>query len=949
MIVHKTESQSMQTTRRGFLKGAVVGTAGVTIACADQGPITAAGKHPDAAVEPGAGETVQLKTTVNGEPREAVVGADESALSFVRERLGLTGCKLGCGHGACGACAMQLDGVPVATCLLPALKLEGRKLTTIEGLAQGDTLHPVQRAFIHEDAMQCGYCTSGFVVEAAAFHDRWRASKGTAAPTQEEVAKALAGHLCRCGAYPGIYRAVIAACEGKHDESSDHGPRWDAKAKATGQARYTTDVVIEGMLIGKFLRSPHAHAKIKSLDYGPALAMPGVHGVVEFAGAGATLRYVGQEILALAAVDEHRARVALAEVKIEYEVLEPVIGIDEALAPGALLVYPGKRNQKLAPNSSESPLLPAPWEGNLRGPFTFLSKHERRADKRLERASESGEIKVEGEFLTSTQIHTALEPHAAVAHWQGDKLLVHASTQAVRHLAEDIAQHYDLRHDEVEVRADYVGGAFGAKTSLSREIKAAIELSRTCRRPVKVVLDRREEIVVGGSRPAAKMKVEICSGADSEQPAIRMSAWSDAGVAVGSTSTILTRLMYAQADQRIADWDVVSHVAPGCPFRGPGGPPNFFALEQMVDELAIAQGVDAIDLRARWNHNPGRKLLYAWAKEQPLWRDRPPPNSDTGRFRRGIGVSAGTWFYFAEPTARVKVDCTPRGLVASTACQDMGNGSKTVLADVIAEVFGIEPHTITISLGSSKAVSGPMSAGSRTATSIGPAARSAAIELRDELVEIAEKRLGLVDAVAMPGGITHSKGKTEWAEVFELAPPLSATGKRGRDKGGFFMPPIADTAAGRYLTSAVQISQVDVDTRLGRVRLLHTVAGYAIGKVYSPMLARNQAEGGLVQGIGYSLCEERRLDARDGRMLSGNLEDYRLPGLADIGELEVHFVPGSFENVPGEGVGLAEIVTLTPGATIANAVRHATGWRPKQIPLRPDRVLAGLASVKEVK
>jgi xanthine dehydrogenase YagR molybdenum-binding subunit len=952
MIVRRTESQTMQTTRRGFLKGAVVGTAGVTIACADEGPRTAAGRHPDDAIAPIAGETVQLRTTVNGEVREAAVGADESALSFVRERVGLTGCKLGCGHGACGACAMQLDGVPVATCLLPALKLEGRKLTTIEGLAKGDTLHPVQRAFIHEDAMQCGYCTSGFVVEAAAFHDRWRAKQGTTPPTQDEVAKALAGHLCRCGAYPGIYRAVIAACSGAHDESSNHGPRHEAMAKVTGLARYTTDVVIEGMLVGKFLRSPHAHAKIRSIDYGPALAMPGVHGVVEFAAVGATLRYVGQEILALAAVDDHQARVALAEVKIEYELLEPVIGLDNALAPGALLVYAGKRGQKQAPNSSETPLLPSPWDGNLRGPFKLLSHHAKRAEKRLERAAESKEDKVEGEFETGTQIHTTLEPHAAVAHWQGERLLVHASTQAVRHLAEDIAQHYDLRRDDIEVRADYVGGAFGSKTSLSREIKAAIELARTCKRPVKVVLDRREELLVGGSRPMARMKVEICAGTEG-QPAIVMSAQSDAGVAVGSTSTILTRLMYAQADQAIADYDVVSHVAPGCPFRGPGGPPNFFALEQMVDELAIVQGVDPIDLRIRWNQNPGRKLLYAWAKEQPLWRDRPPPSSDHGRFRRGIGVSGATWFYFAEPTTRVKLDCTPEGLVASTACQDMGNGSRSVLADVIAEVFGVEPHTITISIGSSKAVSGPMSAGSRTATSIGPAARAAAIDLRDELVEIAEKRLGLIDAVAMPGGIAHSKGKTAWAEVFDMAPPLSATGKRGRDKGGFFMPPIQGTAAGRYLSSAVQISEVEIDTRLGRVRLIHTVAGYAIGKVYSPMLARNQAEGGLVQGIGYSLCEERRLDPRDGRMLTGNLEDYRLPGLADIGELDVHFVPGSFENVIGEGVGLAEIVTLTPGATIANAVRHATGWRPKQIPLRPDRVLAGLASVagaeKEVK
>lgn len=947
----------MQTTRRDFLKRAVVVGAGAAVAgCAHDEHETALGKHAADAVPSEPGETVTLRTTVNGEAREAVVGGDESALAFVRGRLGLTGCKLGCGHGACGACAMQLDGVPVASCLLPAIKLEGRKLTTVEGLAKPERLHPMQRAFMHEDALQCGYCTPGFVVEAAAFHDRWRASKGTTPPTRDEVAAALAGHFCRCGAYPAIFRAVIAACSGLHDESVDAGPRVDALAKVTGAARYTADVQLEGQLFGKFLRSPHAHAKLRGLDYAAALARPGVFAVVAFAEVGATIRYVGQELLALAAIDEHTALAALAEVEVEYELLDPVVGFDAALADDATLVYPSKRNRKAAPNASEGPLLPAGWQGNLRGPFDLFAHHAGRARRRIAGASESGEDLVRGEFETATQVHTTLEPHAAVARWQGESLVVYASTQAVRHLAEDIAQHYDLRRDQVEVVADYVGGAFGAKTSMSRDIKAAIELARAAKRPVRMVLDRREELTVGGSRPAVRTKVSLAAARTSErdsqpadsQPAIELEAYADAGVAVGSTSTMVTRLMYAQADLAVADYDVVTHVAAGCPFRGPGGPPNFFALEQAVDELAIVQGVDPLALRMRWNHNPGRKLLYEWAERVPLWRERPPPGSDAGRFRRGVGLSAGTWFYLAEPTARVKLDLGPEGLVASTACQDMGNGSRTVIADAIAEVFGIDSHQVRVSIGSSKAVPGPMSAGSRTATSLGPAASMAAHELRQELFELAEQRMRLVDAEPVAGGIQHREGLTPWAEVFELAPPLSATGKRGRDRGGFFLPPMMGIAVGRYLSSALQISEVEVDTRLGRVRLLRTIAGFAIGRVYSPMLARSQAEGGLVQGIGYTLCEERRLDPRDGRVLSGNLEDYRLPGLADVGEIDVHFVPGSFEDVIGLGIGVAEIVTLTPGATIANAVRDATLWRPTKIPLRPDRVLAGLAG-KEVR
>jgi xanthine dehydrogenase YagR molybdenum-binding subunit len=935
----------METTRRGFLKGTVVGSASVA-ACAGPTRRTAPGDHPETPEAAAADPALEVSTTVNGQPQTLSVGADDSALHVVREQLGLTGCKLGCGHGACGACTMQLDGTPVVTCLLPAAKLEGRSLTTIEGIGSASSekgLHPVQRAFMAEDALQCGYCTPGFVVEAAACHDRWRARHGTSTPSREEIAAALSGHLCRCGAYAAIYRAVTGACEGKFDTGPDQGPRVDALAKVTGEARYTVDVAPEGVLIAKTLRSPHARAKLIAIDWSEALAHPGVHGAVELTKPGASVRFVGQEILALAANDEATALEALLEVRVEYEVLPAVVGPEAALADGAPSVYAG-RTRKKAPNANEAPLLPESWSDNLRGPFKLFSHHRGRARRRVEAARKGGEgTSFSGEFETQCQVHTPLEPRAAVAAWDGDKLTVHASSQAVRHMAEDIAQRWGLRHDDVEVIANYVGGGFGAKAVTNIEIITAVELARVCGRPVKVVNERREEIAVGGSRPAARLKIDLADDGR-EQPALVAEVKSDAGVAIGSAATVLMRIHLPQADLDLADYDVITNVAPGCPFRGPGGPPAYFALEQAVDQLAHDAGVDPVELRERWNQNPARARVLAWAKALPVWRDRPPPMADKGRFRRGVGLGTASWFYIAEPATRVQIDAGPEGIVISTACQDMGNGSRTVLADVVAEVFGVDPHGLKIEIGSSKAVHGPISGGSRTATSIGPAAHDAAVELRDELLDMARSRLKLVDAKAVPGGVAHQGGQLDWAEILELGPTLTATGKRGRDKGGFFTPPIQNTAFGRYLSAVAQVSEVEVDMRLGRVRVLQSHVAASVGKIYSPVLARSQAEGGVVQGIGYALYEERRLDPRHGTLLTGGLEDYRLCGIGDVGEIHVEFLPGGFENVRGRGVGIGELCTLAPASTIANAVRHATGWRPRELPLRPDRVLEGVRS-----
>ena len=878
-----------------------------------------------------------MRTEINGEGYGFEVRADEPAIEVIRDRAGLTGTKLVCGTGVCGACTVLLDGVPVVSCLLPAHALEGRSVRTVEG--SDEDLHPVQRAFMGHDALQCGFCTPGFVVGAMAFYDVWRRERGTVEPPREEVARALSGHLCRCGAYPGIFAAVAAACRGESDEGVVH--RREAREKVTGRARYTVDVRYEGQLEGRILRSPHAHARVSRIDASGAEAMPGVRAVVDLVDEKRIVRYVGQEIAAVAAVDHVAAQEALSMISVEYEVLPAVIGMEVSRETDAQQVY--QKNRGNAPSSAEMPLPPARWRGNVRGPTGIPLSGRRRAVRRIEVARRRGDPNlVEGTWRTAVQSHTALEPHACVAHWRDDGLTVHLSTQAVEPVARRISKRWKLAPDKVRVLAEHVGGGFGAKLELSMEAIAAIELSRKSGAPVRVVLDRLEELTVGGHRPGAEMEVALLAGEDRTLAALSTRVYGDGGVAIGSVVATLMRFIYPGAKE-LLDYDVVNHTPPGKPFRGPGGPVACWALEGAVDEMAHRLGEDPISLRRRWDPHRLRNRLYDWVEGIPAWRDRGPAGVQKGRFRRGVGVAAGNWFYFLEPGAKVELAVGPEGLVASTASQDIGTGSRTVVARGVAEVFGISPDDVEVRLGDSRSVRGPRSGGSRSTPSLYPAAIHAAEQLRERLLEETRGRLGAGIAEAGRGGVNHPGGHVPWGEVFADSVGTSVVGTRRRDRKRYVLPVgYENVRVGRGYTGAVHVSEVEVDTLLGKVRPLRVWGGLAAGRVVAPEPARNQCYGAVVQGIGYALYEERQLDPNTGLVLSMGLEEYRIPGIGDTPEIEIHFLDEGFEHVRDGAVGLGELSTLAVAASVGNAVFNATGWRPYELPIRPDRLLAGV-------
>ncbi len=661
------------------------------------------------------------------------------------------------------------------------------------------------------------------------------------------------------------------------------------------------------------------------------------------------VRYIGQPIAAIAAKDRKTAVKAAAAIKINCEPLASVIGLDAARKPGAPIVFE-KSSRKKAGNVSEGTAAPASWNGNVRGPSSAFSHRARKARNWVADARQARHpLLVEETFRTGTQSHACLEPHATVARFDGDRLTVHVSTQSVFHVMELIAKRYKLEHDKVRVIADHVGGGFGSKGTLGIETTAAIDLAREAKAPVRIAYDRHEELSVTGYRPAAEVKIALLPSAQGDLKALSLTAHADTGAAVNSTLAALARLIYPAQAKELADYDVISNLPPGAPFRGPGGPPMAFALEQAIDEAALRMNVDPITLRKRWDPNPNRQRLYDWASGLEIWNSLKTPGSQTGRYRRGVGVATGYWLYLWQPGSKVELAVKNGRLVASTAIQDIGTGSRTVIANTVAHEFGLEPHEIEVHIGDSNLSEGPGSGGSRTTASVVPPALLAIGKLKAAIEQDSKRK-------PVPGS------NAPWRDMIAASPNISVSAVRPEDSKpmspgvrspmkdaglmgtifGWMMRRFSNLAIGAGVPSSVQVVEVEVDTWLGHVRVLKVHTGLAVGKIAAPALARSQAAGSVIQGIGYALYEAREVDPRSGDILATGMEDYRIPGIADTPLIDVHFDEGGFDHVLGGSVGIGEVATVPTSPALANAIRNATGIRLTEIPIRPDRLIAAL-------
>lgn len=890
-----------------------------------------------------------MQTILNDQPFEFEPHPTDTAIDVIRNHAGLTGTKFVCGGGVCGACTVLVDGTPTCSCLLPANHMEGKRIQTIE-FHDRENLHPVQKAFMACEGLQCGFCTPGFVNEGIAFYERWRREHGSEKPSRHEVALAMGGHLCRCAAYVGIYEAIQRACAGEYDDvDAVSYPRVDALEKVTGEAKYTVDIELKGQLEGKILRSIYPHAIVRSVDTSAALEMDGVVTAANLMEGRNRVRYVGQPIAGVAAVDERTALAALKKIKVDYEVLPAVIGIDQARESSAPQVYADDKSN--VPTSAEGFTMPATWQNNIRRNMIKATTWRPAAARRRIEAARIGKPDnlVEFTFRNEQQVHTAFEPHAAIAAWAGpNELAVYASTQNVHALRDHLADHFDLDKERVQVSGQYIGGGFGGKQGMYNETIAAVTLARHAYAPVRVMADRLEEISYTSLRPGSVNEVAVATNDDGAPEAITLRAFGDGGVAVGGLTASIYGFMSPRILRDLEDNNVVNNTPPGTPMRGPDAPTTFWAIEQATDEVAIKHQLDPVTIRRRWSPDHAiRNRLLDWVEEIPEWRNRGESGAGSGRFKRGVGLSMASWMFIYNPDAEVTVSASADGIKVSTATQDIGNGTRTSLAKAIEDVMGIDRHRVIVDIGQADLPLGPVTGGSQVTTSIYPPAAKGAEELMDHLVSEAQTKMELRQVKAAKGGVEHADGFASWFEIMQAADPFSYTDKRGAER-----LPLGlrinlsqgenDPAIGIRMGHAVIVTAVEVDSRLGKIRPVHVWTNLAVGKIFVPELARSQVYGGIIQGLGYALYELKQYDLETGHTLSTNLNDYRIPGIGDVPEITVDFDEKGFEEVRGQGIGLAELATVGVAASVGNAVHHATGWRPLKTPMTPADVVAGL-------
>jgi xanthine dehydrogenase YagR molybdenum-binding subunit len=723
-------------------------------------------------------------------------------------------------------------------------------------------------------------------------------------------------------------------------------PRQDGRAKVTGTVRFTTDIVLPGMLYARVLRSPLPHGRVRALDLSAASRHPGVRAVVPLVGADdsekATVRYIGAPVAAVAAVSIEAAQQAVRLIHVDYQPLPFVVDLDHARAQGAPPVY---ESADVAPGGHPSgwPAAPGlPLNGNVRGPAV-----SRRGD--VAKGFAEADAVVEAEYRTNVQTHCCLEPHGIVADWRADGLTVYMSTQFTTGVRNELAEAFGLPLSRVRVVVDAMGGGFGSKSSLGNYGWIAVELSRRAKAPVRLILDRQEEQMDAGNRPGTTQRLRIGAKRDGTLTAISLVSYGTAGVTVGAGVGFNAELLYSCPNFDGAQNDVFINAGPGCAMRAPGNTPGGFGLEQAIDELAERLAIDPLALRERIDGSPVRREERRIGAERIGWQHRHAPGADTGPVKRGLGVAQSIWMANVQLDSSCEVRVMRDGSVeVLSSVQDIGTGTSTVMAQTVAEVLGLRAQDITVRIGDTEFPPGPPSYGSRATASITPPARNAAWHVQQTLFREAGLALNAAaaDLVARDGRILVRDEPSRSLSFREAAGRLrtdriSAVASRADDYSGF-MRRMGDAALAHQALGGVQFAAVAVDTETGAVRVERVVAVQDCGRPINPRQIESQVHGGILMGLSYALFEERILDQHTGRMVNPDFEHYVLAGPGETPAIDVVVLESYQANSSTDAYGIAEPANIATAPAIANAIYNAIGVRVRSLPITPAAILAAL-------
>jgi len=872
--------------------------------------------------------------------------------------------KKGCDAGDCGACTVWLDGKPVHSCLVPAFRAEGREVTTLQGLACDGQLHPMQQSFLDAQAFQCGFCAAGMIMTSASLSD----------DAKKDLPFHLKGNLCRCTGYHAIEDALrgIASVEpdraGHACGASLANPL--AERIVTGNAQYTMDVEVEGMLHLKVVRSPHAHARITAVRKDKALAVPGVHAVFTWEDVPRrpfttachddfhvdpddtymldnVARFVGQRVAAVVAETEAAAEEGCRRVEVDYEVLPAVFDADEAMLPAAPHLHGDK------------------------DVASRIGDPEHNVFKKI--AAETGDVAAgfaeadaiyEGTFSLPRIQHAHMETHGSIA-WRttDERVHVRTSTQTPHLTKIKLAYLFGMYPEQFHVFSECVGGGFGGKQELLTEDLCVLAALKTGR-PVKWEFTRSEQFTSATTRHPMRITIKLGAKKDGTLTAMQIHTVSNTGAYGNHGGEVLASSLgsamatYRCPNKKGTGYAVYTNTVPSGAFRGYGATQPAFAIESAIDELGRKLGIDPFTMRRKNMIGPRDPVHSIWPfphdgvigsygldqcldlVEQALasGRGERKPDGDEWLEGRGVAIHGQDCAPPTEHRSEAHLSLLPNGTYhLGVGSAEFGNGIRNAQRQVAATVLNARAGAVSMDFVDTDRTPYDTGTFASTGTSVATLAVQRAAEgLRESLLDLASQVSAVpVAQCRLEDGSVRCGDRLLSLQELHAAAPL-------RDKLHVSRKVYGSPRSTAFLAHGFRIA---VHRVTGEIRILQSVQAYDAGTVINPMQARGQVEGGIAQGIGTTLFERMVIDA-SGAVVNPTFRNYRIPAFADIPRSEIFFADTHDRYGPlgAKPVGEAPIIPVS--AALGNALANATGIRFHSLPLSADRIFSRLAELQ---